>query len=166
MDSFESSTLKKYRRLSQFLIVSALFNIAFGASALYQYFKPVKPLEWTNSKSAISEDSVAVLKNFLNLSYPELISKLGVKSEIEPGLHKRDIALAILHQSYQVDIARALNRPLLSFQHLSFTDGAKEKTLPVRQPMHWKMRGSESLIQQLLLGEQQKQDMHSLTKRA
>ncbi len=131
MDSFESSTLKKYRRLSQFLIVSALFNIAFGASALYQYFKPVKPLEWTNSKSAISEDSVAVLKNFLNLSYPELISKLGVKSEIEPGLHKRDIALAILHQSYQVDIARALNRPLLSFQHLSFTDGAKEKTLPV-----------------------------------
>ncbi len=131
MDSFESSTLKKYRRLSQFLIVSALFNIAFGASALYQYFKPVKPLEWTSSKSAISEDSAAVLKNFLNLSYPELISKLGVKSEIEPGLHKRDIALAILHQSYQVDIARALNRPLLSFQQLSFTDGAKEKTLPV-----------------------------------
>jgi hypothetical protein len=84
MDSFESTVLKKYRRLSQFLIISALLNIAFGSSALYQYFKPAKPVEWSSSKSTFTEDAQGVLKSFINMSYPELISKLSLKYEIEP----------------------------------------------------------------------------------
>jgi LysM domain len=131
MDSFESTVLKKNRRLSQFLIISSLLNVAFLSSAIYQYFKPVKAVDWTSTKTALTEDSQTVLKNFLALSYQELISRLSQKIQIEPGLYKRDLALAVLHDSYHVDIQRALSKPVLSFQQLNYLDGTKQKWLNV-----------------------------------
>jgi hypothetical protein len=131
MDSFESTVLKKYRRLSQFLIVSSLLNVAFVSSAIYQYFKPVKALEWATSKAPLTEDATSVLKSFLSSSYQDLVSKLALKTQIEPGLYKRDLALAVLHDSYSIDIARALSRLNLHFQPLSYLDGHKQKWIQV-----------------------------------
>lgn len=131
MDSFESTVLKKYRRLSQFLIVSSLLNVAFISSAIYQYFKPVKPIEWTSLKGNLDENSEAVLKSFLGLSFQELVSKLSLKQAVEPGLHRRDLALAILSQSFHVDVNRALNKPQIPLQHLSYKEAGKQKALGI-----------------------------------
>jgi LysM domain len=131
MDSFESTVLKKYRRLSQFLIVSSLLNVAFISSAIYQYFKPVKPIEWTSLKGNLHENSENVLKSFLNLSYQDLVSKLNLKQMVEPGLLKRDLALAILAHSYHVDLARALNKPHIQEQILSYHEAGKQKALGI-----------------------------------
>lgn len=131
MDSFESTVLKKYRRLSQFLIISALLNVAFISSAIYQYFKPEKPIEWVSLKGNLNENSEAVLKSFLGLSFQDLVSKIHLKQMVEPGLAKRDLALAILAQSFHVDIARALNKAQIPMQYLSYQEMGKQKALGI-----------------------------------
>lgn len=131
MDSFESTVLKKYRRLSQFLIASSLLNVAFISSAIYQYFKPAKPIEWTHLKENLNQNSENVLKSFLALNFQELVSKLNLKQTVEPGLTKRDLALAILIQSYHVDLARALNKSQILLQQLNYQEGGKTKAFGI-----------------------------------
>lgn len=131
MDSFESSVLKKYRRLSQFLIASSLLNVAFISSSVYQYFKPAQPAPWMASKVILTQDAASVLKAVLNTPYPELVSQVLNKTSIEPGLLKRDLVLAVLSESYFIDVARALNRPQIHVQYLTYDDAGKSRQLPV-----------------------------------
>lgn len=131
MDTFETAVLKKYRRLSQLLILSALLNVSFISSSVYKYLKPIKSIDVKNSKTPLTEDAQTVLKSFLALNYADLVPKLSQKVLIEPGLYKRDLALALLHESYHVDLSRALNRSQLSFQSLGYTEGTKQKWLQI-----------------------------------
>lgn len=127
MDTFESTVLKKYRRLSQFLIISSLVNVAFISSAIYQYFRPTKSIDVSVSKNPLTEDAQTVLKSFFALNYQDLMTKLSQKVQIEPGLFKRDLALAMLVDSYHIDLQRALSKQNISFQQILFQDAGKQK---------------------------------------
>lgn len=131
MDSFESSVLKKYRRLSQFLIASSLLNVAFFSSTVYQFFKPAKPAPWISSKVILTQDAASAVKTVLNTSYPELVAQVLNKTMIEPGLAKRDLVIAVLAESYFIDLARALNRPQIPVQYLTYDDAGKSRQLAV-----------------------------------
>jgi LysM repeat protein len=131
MDTFESSLLKKNKRLAIWLVASAFLNIAFFSSAIYQYMRPAMPLEPFATKTALDQDAELVLKNYLSLSFQELCQKLLLKTEIEPGLKRRDLALSVLANSYHVDLERALNRQHMGYLPLSFKDGTNLKVIPI-----------------------------------
>lgn len=150
MDTFESTVLKKYRRLSQFLIISSLVNVAFISSAIYQYFRPTKSIDVSVSKNPLTEDAQTVLKSFFALNYQDLMTKLSQKVQIEPGLFKRDLALAMLVDSYHIDLQRALSKQNISFQQILFQDAGKQKWLNVPRGL---ADGDFELIQQFLKQE-------------
>jgi len=131
MDTFESSVLKKNKRLTIWLVASAFLNVACFSSALYQYMRPAMPLEPFSTKTTLDQDAEIVLKNYLTLSFQELVQKLLIKTEVEPGLKRRDLALSVLVNSYHVDIEKALNRQYISFLPLSFKEGANLKVVPI-----------------------------------
>lgn len=128
----EYDWIKRFRVLTQMLILSGALNIAFLCCFIYLIFlkgRPVadyavKPVILENKKRDITNNQF--LTYLSGLSFREIIPVLSNKELIEEGYTKRDIALGCLFSLHDFNIEKALPNQNLQKRKFSFVKGAEK----------------------------------------
>ncbi|PCI92874.1 hypothetical protein COB11_06420 [Candidatus Aerophobetes bacterium] len=127
----ENHWFKKYRWLTNGLIISGALNIGLIATFFTITFKnsspkallsPQKNYSVKEKKQAyyVSISGVELLCDYFNYSYEDLLIELNSKELVEDGYAKRDFSLACLVSFHHFDIQRALTGTYLQTRELEF----------------------------------------------
>lgn len=129
--------LKRFRFLTQALIISGALNIGLIATFFYFVLKDrqrsiVYELKPSSGEKTGQELTLAeALMQFSTLSFRELASYLAIKDHIEDGYTYRDIALACLVKYHHFNISSALPGQMLQKRTLIFS----KKDSPIKTNM-------------------------------
>lgn len=124
--SFENPWIRKFRVLSQIVIVSVTLNVGLILSLIYvasekKIARGVKETATPESPVIISTATNAqVVKNFFQYSFQDLLSELFNDDLIEYGYRRRDLALACMVQFHYFDVEKALGKSELQKRETEF----------------------------------------------
>ncbi len=125
----EYNFIKRFRLLTQMLIISGALNIVFLCSFVYLIFLKGRPVADFAVKPVILEHKKRELTNNQYISYlsslslKEIIPILSNKEMVEDGYLKRDLALGCLFSFKDFDLEKALPNHSLQKREFSFVKG-------------------------------------------
>ncbi len=123
-NSFESVWQKKFRALSQILLLSGALNIGLITTFAYFSIATAKrnPLEKPQAQVCASPTNADTIKAFFTASFDDLVFELENSTLLEDGYRVRDLALAYLVSYHYLNLDHALSgftyqRRLITFLH-------------------------------------------------
>lgn len=109
---------KAIRKLTKWLFISGIFNIALASYFFYFLIRERPPTPYFESKPpkveesqvpfAIEESNAELIRYFKTLSFDQLVAKLSSKALVDSGYTVRDLALSSLIAFHHFDLSRAL----------------------------------------------------------
>ena len=120
--SFNNPFVQKMKVLTHLLVLSIGINIAFGGTLIYNFAIKDKEIfaASTLPEVAIKREHSALLQNFFQMSFDELVLELSSKVEISDGYKICDLALAILSTYHYLDLSKALMGEILEEREVMF----------------------------------------------
>lgn len=126
----ENPLLKKYKWLTNGLIISCALNVGFLGTFFTITYKNANPKTLLPQKNYATKENrdayyvsisgVELLCEYFDYSYESLLTELSSKELVEDGYAKRDFALACLVGFHHFDIQRALTGTYLQTRELEF----------------------------------------------
>ncbi len=137
--SYRDPWVKKAKWLTQALIISGTLNVGLLSTFIYFAMKEDKNSVSLSQSPQIKADSKhhlgiqQLLSEYTNLSFQDLLLRLGNTDHVESGLTRRDLALACLVRFHYFNLERALGGLTLQKRDITFqtTDNNGETSLTV-----------------------------------
>lgn len=135
--------LGQVRWLSQLLILSGAFNIAFLFMFTHAYSKRKEEKSHYAWRAVERVEEARLLSNrqlltqFEELSFSELVGKLSSTLPIEDGFAERDLALACLTALHHLDLERALGSLPSDLRSLKWGEERVAALYPSLKEMDW-----------------------------
>ncbi len=117
---FENPWMKKIRLLTKLLLVSVALNIGLLTVVIYTSREQEKKETLSTKKIVLEKSNGEVLSIYFKNSFGELVKELKIKTILQDGYARRDLALACLVNYHYLNLDKAISGKSLQRRKLTF----------------------------------------------
>lgn len=117
---FENPWMKKIRFLTKLLLISVALNIGLLTAVVYISRERLKKEESCSKEIVLEKSNAEVLATFFKSTFQDLVKELKIKTILQDGYTKRDLALACLVNYHYLNLDKAISGKALQRRKLTF----------------------------------------------